>query len=205
MINIENLSKSFGNHILFEQAGFKLNSRERLGLVGRNGHGKTTLLRLICGEEQPDSGNIAIPRQYRIGYVHQTLAFGRNTVLEEGMTGLPDQEKNHHWKVEKVLAGLGFSDRDMQRHPTEFSGGYQVRLNLAKILVSEPDLLLLDEPTNYLDINAIRWIKRFLNVWPHELLLITHDRSFMDKVVTHIVGIHRQRLRKIKGQTDKYY
>jgi ATP-binding cassette subfamily F protein 3 len=93
----------------------------------------------------------------------------------------------------------------MQRHPTEFSGGYQVRLNLAKILVSEPDLLLLDEPTNYLDINAIRWIERFLNVWPHELMLITHDRSFMDKVVTHIVGIHRQRLRKIKGQTEKYY
>ena len=205
MINIENLSKSFGNHILFEQAGFKLNSRERLGLVGRNGHGKTTLLRLICGEEQPDSGNIAIPRQYRIGYVHQTLAFGRNTVLEEGMTGLPDQEKDHHWKVEKILAGLGFSGSDMQRHPTEFSGGYQVRLNLAKILVSEPDLLLLDEPTNYLDINAIRWIERFLNAWSHELILITHDRSFMDQVVTHIVGIHRQRLRKIKGQTQKYY
>ena len=205
MVRIENLSKSFGNHILFEQAGFKLNSRERLGLVGRNGHGKTTLLRLISGDEQPESGNISIPRQYRIGYVRQTLAFGQDTVLEEGMTGLSDHEKDHHWKVEKVLAGLGFSDSDMQRHPTEFSGGYQVRLNLAKILVSEPDLLLLDEPTNYLDINAIRWIERFLNAWPHELILITHDRSFMDKVVTHIVGIHRQRLRKIKGQTEKYY
>jgi len=205
MINIEHLSKSFGNHILFEQADFKLNSRERLGLVGRNGHGKTTLLRLISGEEKPDSGNITIPRQYRIGYVRQKLAFGRDTVLEEGMTGLLDHEKDHQWKVEKILAGLGFSDRDMQRHPAEFSGGYQVRLNLAKILVSEPDLLLLDEPTNYLDINAIRWIERFLNAWPHELLLITHDRSFMDMVVTHIVGIHRQRLRKIKGQTEKYY
>lgn len=205
MITVENLTKGFGSHTLFDRAGFELNAREKLGLVGRNGHGKTTLLRLISGEEQPDSGNITIPRQYRIGYVRQTLAFGRDTVLEEGMTGLTDYEKDHYWKVEKILAGLGFSGSDLQRHPTEFSGGYQVRLNLAKILVSEPDLLLLDEPTNYLDINAIRWIERFLNVWPHELILITHDRSFMDKVVTHIVGIHRQRLRKIKGQTEKYY
>jgi ATP-binding cassette subfamily F protein 3 len=205
MIRIENLSKSFGSHVLFEQASFKLNSRERLGLVGRNGHGKTTLLKLITGQEPPDSGSIAIPRQYRIGYVRQKLVFGRNTVLEEGMVGLPDHEKDHHWKVEKILAGLGFTSSDMQRHPSEFSGGYQVRLNLAKILVSEPDLLLLDEPTNYLDINAIRWVERFLNAWPRELVLITHDRSFMDKVVTHIVGIHRRRLRKIKGQTEKYY
>ena len=205
MIRIENLSKGFGSHILFEQADFRLNSRERLGLVGRNGHGKTTLLRLISGEEQPDSGSISIPRQYRIGYVRQTLKFRHKTLIEEGMTGLPAHEKDHYWKVEKVLAGLGFTHNDMQSHPSEFSGGYQVRLNLAKILVSEPDLLLLDEPTNYLDINAIRWIERFLNTWSHELILITHDRSFMDKVVTHIAGIHRRRIRKIEGQTEKYY
>ena len=205
MVRIENLSKGFGNHILFEQTGFMLNARERLGLVGRNGHGKTTLLRLISGEEQPDSGSITKPRHYRIAYVRQTLSFDRKTLIEEGMTGLPAHEKDHHWKVEKILAGLGFTHSDMQRHPGEFSGGFQVRLNLAKILVSEPDLLLLDEPTNYLDINAIRWVERFLNAWPHELILITHDRSFMDKVVTHIAGIHRRRIRKIEGQTEKYY
>ena len=85
----------------------------------------------------------------------------------------------------------------MQRHPGEFSGGYQVRLNLAKVLVSDPNLLLLDEPTNYLDITSIRWIEQFLRTWPGELILITHDRGFMDKVVTHTLGIHRRKIRKL--------
>ncbi len=205
MIRVENLTKSFGNHILFKAVSFKLNQRERLGLVGRNGHGKTTLFRLFVGEEQPDSGSIIIPRQYRIGYVRQQIHFTCNTILEEVATGLLQQERNHYWKVEKILAGLGFSNKDMQRHPAEFSAGYQVRLNLAKVLVSEPDLLLLDEPTNYLDITAIRWIEKYLVSWPHELMLITHDRSFMDKIVTHTLGIHRKKLRKINGGTEKYY
>lgn len=87
----------------------------------------------------------------------------------------------------------------------EFSGGFQVRLNLTKVLVSEPDLLILDEPTNYLDITSIRWISQFLISWPREVLLVTHDRSFMDNVVTHIAGIHRQKIKKIKGDTSKYY
>jgi ATP-binding cassette, subfamily F, member 3 len=94
---------------------------------------------------------------------------------------------------------------DLYRSPHEFSGGYQVRLNLAKVLVSEPDLLLLDEPTNYLDITSIRWIERFLLQWPRELMLITHDRGFMDRVVTHVVGLHRGKARKIEGDTGKYY
>lgn len=121
------------------------------------------------------------------------------------MKGLPEQEKDHHWKVEKILGGLGFSNADMHRCPGEFSGGFQVRLNLAKVLVSEPDLLLLDEPTNYLDITSIRWVKQFLINWPHELMLITHDRSFMDKVVTHTMTIYRRKVRKITGNTGKLY
>ena len=133
----------------------------------------------------------------------QHIGFTKDTVLEEGMPGCREAESDHHWKVEKILAGLGFSDADMQRHPSEFSGGYQVRLNLAKVLVSEPDLLLLDEPTNYLDITSIRWIERFLQAWPRELMLITHDRGFMDKVVTHTLGIHRRKIRKITGDTGK--
>jgi ATPase subunit of ABC transporter with duplicated ATPase domains len=205
MISVENLSKSYGGQVLFDKAGFKLNARERAGLVGRNGHGKTSLLRLIRGEESPDGGNITRPKNYRIGHVEQTIRFSRDSALEEGMTGLPAAERDHHWKIEKILAGLGFSGRDMQRHPTEFSGGYQVRLNLAKHLVSEPDLLLLDEPTNYLDITSIRWVERFLLSWPHEVLLITHDRSFMDNIVTHTMGIHRRKVRKIEGNTEKYY
>ena len=205
MIRVENLSKSFGDRVLFEQVNFRLNPRERVGLVGRNGHGKTTLMRMIGGEASPDSGTISIPKNYRIAHVRQKLEFTAETILEEGATGLLEHDKDQLWKIEKILAGLGFSGRDMQRHPAEFSGGYQVRLNLAKHLVSEPDLLLLDEPTNYLDITSIRWVERFLLSWPHEVLLITHDRSFMDNIVTHTMGIHRRKLRKIEGNTEKYY
>jgi ATP-binding cassette subfamily F protein 3 len=205
MISVENLTKSFGDHILFDEASFKINARERVGLLGRNGHGKTTLFRILVGEETYDAGRITQPKNYRIGYVTQQLAFTQATVLAEGMTGLAPAECDHHWKVEKILAGLGFSEQDFQRPPGEFSGGFQVRLNLAKVIVSEPDMLLLDEPTNYLDIASIRWIRKFLLNWPHELLLITHDRSFMDSVVSHTLGIHRQKFRKIAGPTEKYY
>jgi ATP-binding cassette, subfamily F, member 3 len=205
MIAAENLSKAYGGHVLFDRIGFKINAKERVGLVGRNGHGKTTLFRIIIGEEDFDNGNLTCPKGYRIGHVQQQLRFTEETVLKEGVLGLPESEKEHHWKVEKVLAGLGFSTADLQRHPDEFSGGFQVRLNLAKVLVSEPDLLLLDEPTNYLDITSIRWIEHFLIAWPREVMLITHDRSFMDRIVTHTLGIHRKKIRKIAGDTGKYY
>ena len=205
MISIDNLSKSFGDRVLFDGVSFKLNSKERVGLVGRNGHGKSTLFRIIIGEEGYDEGTLTMPKGYRVGYVQQHISFTEDTVLAEGMKGLILTEKDHHWKVEKILAGLGFSDGDMVRSPHDFSGGFQVRLNLAKVLVSEPDLLLLDEPTNYLDITSIRWIENFLIAWPHELMLITHDRGFMDKIVTHTVGIHRKKARKIPGNTEKYY
>ncbi len=205
MISIENLSKSFGGQILFDEVAFKVNSKERVGLVGRNGHGKSTLFRIITGQESADNGNIIVPKNYRIGFVEQAIRFTENTILKEGMKGLLSTEKDQHWRVKKILAGLGFTEKELQRHPMEFSGGFQVRLNLAKVLVSDPDMLLLDEPTNYLDIASIRWIERFLNAWPHELLLITHDRSFMDHVVTHIVGIHRKKARKMAGDTGKYY
>jgi ATP-binding cassette subfamily F protein 3 len=205
MLSIENLTKSFGDRVLFERIGFKINPKERVGLVGRNGQGKTTLLRLICGQEAADSGSIVIPRHYRIGHVAQHLRFGSGTILEETMTGLGAHKRGHRWEAEKILAGLGFGPEDFHRPPADFSGGFQVRLNLAKALVAEPNLLLLDEPTNYLDITSIRWIVRFLNQWPGELLVVTHDRGFMDQIVTHIVGLHRQKARKISGTTEKYY
>lgn len=205
MIRVENLTKSFGDRLLFDEISFSLSSKQRVGLVGQNGHGKTTLFQMINGDEQPDSGSVVIPKNYRIVYVQQQLEFTTDTALEEGLRALPPQEQDHSWKVEKILIGLGFSEEDFHRHPSQFSGGLQVRLNLVKALVSEPDLLLLDEPTNFLDITSIRWIEQFLNTWPHELLLITHDRSFMDKVVTHTMGIHRRKMRKISGNTAKYY
>lgn len=205
MLNIESISKGFGEQLLLEETGMQINPGERVGLVGRNGHGKTTLLNMIAGVDHPDEGRISVPANYRIGMLSQHIRFEKASVLEEAMRGLPDHEKDHYWKAEKILAGLGFSNEAMQKDPLEFSGGYQVRLNLAKVLVAEPDLLILDEPTNYLDITSIRWISRFLISWPREVLLVTHDRGFMDNVVTHIVGIHRRKMRKIQGDTSKYY
>jgi ATP-binding cassette subfamily F protein 3 len=205
MVKAVNLSKSFGIQLLFDNVSFSINPKERVGLVGRNGHGKTTLFRIIIGEEQADSGEITVPRNYRIGYVTQQLLFAEQTVLAEACRGLPEHLHGETWMAEKILSGLGFSREDMQRSTSEFSGGYQVRLGLARVLVSEPDLLLLDEPTNYLDIVSIRWLEKFLRQWKSELIVITHDRAFMDNVTTHTMGIHRKNIRKIKGRTDKYY
>jgi len=205
MINIESISKGFGGQELFSNTGLQINPGEKIGLVGRNGHGKTTLLRMITGREEPESGAIRIPGDYRLGYLTQHINFSQPTVLEECMQGLNEHERDHSWKAEKILAGLGFSPENLQQSPDSFSGGFQVRLTLAKVLVSEPDLLILDEPTNYLDITSIRWISGFLRSWPREILLVTHDQSFMDSVVTHIAGIHRKVIRKIAGTTDKYY
>jgi ATP-binding cassette subfamily F protein 3 len=176
-----------------------------LGVVGRNGHGKTTLFRLIIGEEKPDSGSIIIPKNYRVGHVQQDPRFSQNTTVAECLSALPPDEQEHMWKAEKILTGLGFSTADFHQHPGRLSGGFQSRLNLAKALLSEPDLLLLDEPTNFLDITSIRWIERFLLGWRHELMIITHDRALMDRLVSHTLGIHRKKARKVMGDTAAYY
>ncbi|MBN1531835.1 MAG: ABC-F family ATP-binding cassette domain-containing protein, partial [Spirochaetes bacterium] len=205
MLKVEHLSKSFGAQTIFDDVSFTVLRGERAGLTGRNGHGKTTLLRMLCGLEQPDAGDMHAPRGYRIGYVSQETRFLRPTLLQEGALGLPDHMAEETWRVRKVLDGLGFGGDDMEKDPAIFSDGYKIRLNLAKALLSEPDLLLLDEPTNYLDVVAIRWLIDFLRKWRGELMLVTHDRSFMDAVATHILGIHRKKIRKIQGGTGKLY
>jgi ATP-binding cassette subfamily F protein 3 len=146
-----------------------------------------------------------MPNNYAIGYLGQHLEFTKPTVLEEGCQGLRPEEIGAEWKVEKILSGLGFSKADLARNPAEFSGGFQMRIALAKVLVSEPNMLLLDEPTNFLDIVSIRWLEKFLRSWRGELIVISHDRDLVDSVTTHIVGIHRGKVRKIKGSTGKYY
>ncbi|MBN2435298.1 MAG: ABC-F family ATP-binding cassette domain-containing protein [Spirochaetes bacterium] len=203
MLIVKNLSKSYGSKPLFLDASFTLTRGEKAGLVGRNGHGKTTLFRIITGKEEADSGTIETPSGYRIGAVEQHLNFSHDTAVNEAASGLSDPDEK--WKAEKILSGLGFSEQDMQKNPSTFSGGFQVRINLAKALLSEPDLMLLDEPTNYLDITSIRWLIQFLKTWQNELILITHDRSFMDSVITHTISIHRAAVKKIVGNTEKMY
>lgn len=205
MIQINNISKTFGSQVLFEDVSIKINPGEKVGLVGRNGEGKTTLLKIILQQEHYDTGSIDIPKNYTIGHVNQNIEFKHSTVLEEVSSALPEYEKDSVWKCEKVLSGLGFSEDDFQKDPKLFSGGFQVRINLAKILSAEPNMLLLDEPTNYLDIVSIRWLISFLKQWDGELILITHDRNFMDNVVTHTAVLHRRKMKKIPGDTSKAY
>jgi ATP-binding cassette subfamily F protein 3 len=160
---------------------------------------------MILGEENYDSGSLSFPKNYRIGHLAQHLKFTQPTILEEACLGLLPEEKEHTYKVEAILFGLGFTKNDMNRSPSEFSGGYQIRLNLAKVLVSNPNLLLLDEPTNYLDIISIRWLIGFLKQWKNEFIIISHDRDFMDSVSTHTAMIHRNKIKKIPGDTQKVF
>ncbi len=205
MIQAIGISKHFGHHVLFDKITFSLTKGEKVGLVGRNGSGKSTLFRIILGELAPDEGEISVPKGYRIGTLPQHIHFSKNTLLEEGCLALSEDEQWDHYKVERILSGLGFSAEDFNKNPDTFSGGFQIRINLAKALVQNPDMLLLDEPTNYLDIVSQRWLKQYLAAYPGEIILITHDRQFMDGATTHIMGLHRERLKKIKGNTLKYY
>ncbi len=205
MIKINQLTKSYFARELFTDVTFQMNAGDRLGLVGRNGHGKSTLFKLILGQEEPDAGQITIPRNYRIGHLEQHLHFTQPTILAEAALGLPEEESHSIYKAEAILFGLGFSEIDLEKAPGEFSGGFQIRINLAKLLLSDPNLLLLDEPTNYLDITSVRWIARFLTNFKGELILISHDRDFMDSVTTHTAVIHRQKIRKFEGGTAKAY
>ena len=206
MIQVVNIAKGFGLQILFENVTFTLGRGERVGLVGRNGSGKSTLFKILLGEEAYDAGDVIFPKNYHIGTLKQHLIFTKPTILEECMTALKGENAAfEQYKVEKMLLGLGFKTSDFNRPPSDFSGGYQIRLNLAKVLVSEPDCLLLDEPTNYLDIVSMRWLSKFLREFQGEVILITHDRGFMDSVTTHTMGIWRQKLFKIKGDSSKYF
>jgi ATP-binding cassette subfamily F protein 3 len=207
MLQVTNIEKSYGKQVLFDGVSFTINSRERVGLVGRNGHGKSTLFRMILGDEHQDAGTITMPSGYTVGHLSQHIHFTEDTVIKEACLALPRNEDHidETYKSEAILHGLGFTNEDLDRHPSSLSGGYQVRLNLAKVLVSEPNLLLLDEPTNYLDIVSVRWITQFLRAWRNEMIIITHDRDFMDSVTTHTMIIHRCKMRKVAGGTQKLY
>jgi len=205
MIQLTNLSKSFGGQTLFRDVNLKLARNQKIGFVGRNGSGKSTLFKIILGEESHDSGEVSIPKNYRIGTLKQHLVFTEPTVREECALVLPEDEQWNFYKIEKLLFGLGFTEEDLDKDPLSFSGGYQIRINLVKLLATEPNMLLLDEPTNYLDILSLRWLKGFIREFDGEVILITHDRDFMDSVTTHTMGVQRKGLRLVTGDSHKYY
>ncbi|VAV85673.1 Bis-ABC ATPase YheS [hydrothermal vent metagenome] len=205
MLQVYGITKSYGNNTLFENISFSISKGEVIGLVGRNGSGKSTLLKIILGQEALTSGSFELPKGYRTGYLDQHIHFTKPTVLEECCQVLSEEEQYDFYKAEKILFGLGFTEADMDKSPQDFSGGFQLRINLTKTLLQEPNLLLLDEPTNYLDILSLRWLRKFLRSFRGEAIIITHDRDFMDTVTTHTMGLHHKGLKKIKGQTDKYY
>ena len=205
MIQLTNISKNFAKQELFSNLNLKLNAGNRAGLVGRNGSGKSTLFKLILGEESADSGDVIIPKNYKIGTLKQHLTFSESTLREEAALALEDEMKYDVYRVEKILFGLGFTQEDLDKDPLSFSGGYQIRINLAKLLVTEPNLLLLDEPTNYLDIISLRWLKSFLRAFEGEVILITHNRDFMDSVCTHTMGIVRKNIEMTPSDTHKFY
>ncbi len=204
MIQLTNLSKSFGGQTLFKNLNLKMNANQKIGLIGRNGSGKSTLFKIILGEESHDSGDVSIPKNYKIGTLRQHLVFTEPTVREECSLVLSEDEQYNFYKIEKILFGLGFTSEDLEKDPMSFSGGYQIRINLAKLLATEPNMLLLDEPTNYLDLISLRWLKQFICSFEGEVILITHDREFMDAVTTHTMGIQRKSLQIIQGNTKKY-
>ena len=232
MIQLQDVTKSFGEKTLLEHVTWQVGDRDRVGLCGPNGAGKTTLLKMLSGLDEPDSGFIQKPNALTFGYLPQDgLAHSGRTVVAEASLALkplldlkeemhalearlgdasvsePEHEALLHrysevqdrfrlgdgyqieLKVATVLRGLGF-EPDVQEHLTDhLSGGWQMRLALAKLLLSEPDLLLLDEPTNHLDLEARNWLEEYLVAYPHAVILVSHDRYFLDAVVTHIADL----------------
>ncbi len=204
MIQADQIFLKYGAQTVLEGASFSIQKGERCGLIGRNGSGKSTLFRLIGGEEVPDRGTIVMPRGYRLGILRQQIRFTQPTVLEEAALGLPEGEGLY--KVESILFGLGFNEESIDGPLDNLSGGYQLRVQLAKVLASEPDCLLLDEPTNYLDILSIRFLSKFLQQWKGEMILISHDLQFLDEATTHMMAVHRHKIHKIKGKsTDVFH
>jgi ATP-binding cassette subfamily F protein 3 len=237
MLTVSQLSKSFGGRMLFENVSLQVNRGHRIGLVGPNDTGKSTLFSLLLGDVSPDSGAIAVEKNATIGFLPQeTAAAGDETVLElalaispvlvdaqkvikrhESGDGSDDAayhnalhvfEEHGGWELEpkakRVLAGLAFRESDFDRPARALSGGWIMRAHLARLLVMEPDLLLLDEPTNHLDLESLQWFQEYLRSYPGAIVMISHDREFLNQLVGSIVEIAHSKLVRYRGDWDSY-
>ena len=199
MLTIDHISMEFSSRPVLDDISFLINRKERIALVGKNGAGKTTLLRLIAGEYQPTSGRIARENGMTIGYLPQVMLFQDDRTLREEVMRVKDErhdgdeneggEARFIAEMDRTIIGLGFERKDFERPCSEFSGGWRMRIELAKILLRHPDLLLLDEPTNHLDIESIQWLEDFLKTSQSAVLMVSHDRAFIDNVCGRTIEI----------------
>ncbi|HEY8405106.1 MAG TPA: ABC-F family ATP-binding cassette domain-containing protein [Flavobacteriales bacterium] len=248
MVTIGNLSVYFGSRTLFSKIGFFIGPRDRIGLVGKNGAGKSTMLKTLAGIQKPNEGSVALMKGATVGYLPQEMSHNLDaTVYEEAASAFKEVQRlkerveeltaiisdhpdytsddyakkldelsdashrlellgsgNMEEKIEKVLKGLGFQSTDLQRQMKEFSGGWKMRVELGKILLQNPDLLLLDEPTNHLDIESIEWLEDFLVDYPGAIVLISHDRTFLDNVTNRTIEISKGKIYDYKFSYSKY-
>ena len=248
MISVERLKVEFGVRPLFHDVSFVINDRDRIALVGKNGAGKSTMLKILCGLQKPTDGVVAIPNDTTIGYLPQVMklqddttvkeetrkAFLHNTELkarldrmQQEMAERTDYEsdeyallvdkftqeherymmmggENYEAEIERTLTGLGFTREDFERPTKEFSGGWRMRIELAKILLQKPDVLLLDEPTNHLDIESIQWLEQFLAQSAKAVVLVSHDRAFINNVTNRTLEITCGRVEDYKVKYDEY-
>ena len=200
MVSIEHLSIEYSSRPILDDITFLINQRERIALVGKNGAGKTTLLRMLAGVETPTSGRISKMGDITIGYLPQVMMHVDGKTLREDVMSIiqcsdvqefrsSGEEARFIAEMDRTIIGLGFERKDFDRPCSEFSGGWRMRIELAKILLQHPDLLLLDEPTNHLDIESIQWLEEFLKTNGSALVLVSHDRAFLDNVTTRTIEI----------------
>ena len=248
MISINNLTVAYGGFTLLNEINFHISESDKIGLVGKNGAGKSTILKLVCGLQNPTSGKVAVPNGVKIGYLPQIMEHHRGrTVIDEAMTAFADmfaledelekitlelaeredyesesyhslivrmnevndmlaytRSDNPQVQAERTLIGLGFKFEELSRPTETFSQGWNMRIELAKILLSQPDVLLLDEPTNHLDIESIEWLESYLRDYRGSLVLISHDRKFLDNVTNRTVEIMLGRIHDYKVPYSKY-
>ena len=205
MLTVAGLSKAFGGRVLFDDVSLTLLSGERIGLVGPNGAGKSTLLKIILGQESPDAGEVTFIRGTRFGYLPQeSEPAGNEAVLDIAVPHDHEHDGQFVAKAKQILANLGFKQTDFLRPARELSGGWVMRAHLARLLVQEPDVLMLDEPTNHLDLETLLWFQDYLRNYPGAILLISHDREFLNRLCTHVAELRASRVLRYTGNYDQY-